>query len=71
MTVVYAIAEGLTAQEVGQRLGISEQTVKNHLHSVNLKLGTESRIELLHAFGWVTLPRAVVSTARETWTEAA
>ena len=34
---------GLSNQEIGCRLGIALQTVKNHLHSANKKLSTKKR----------------------------
>ena len=34
---------GLTNEQIGDRLGTALQTVKNHLNSVNKKLGTRNR----------------------------
>jgi DNA-binding CsgD family transcriptional regulator len=38
-------AEGLRSREIAARLGISEPTVKTHLHNVYRKLGVTNRVE--------------------------
>jgi two-component system NarL family response regulator len=43
--VLQAIAEGLTSKEIGERLFISENTVKNHVRNILDKLGLRSRSE--------------------------
>lgn len=45
--IVRAVSEGLTNQEIGERLGLSKHTVKNHLFKVFEKLGVSNRVELL------------------------
>jgi len=45
--VVKMIAAGLRNREIGERLSISENTVKVHLHNIYEKLGVEGRMELL------------------------
>ena len=40
------VACGLSNQEIGRLLDISEQTVKNHLQSIFRKLALENRVEL-------------------------
>ncbi len=40
-------AEGLSNAEIGERLGISEKTVKYHLRSIFFKLGVKRRAELV------------------------
>lgn len=44
--VVQLVAQGLGNREIGQKLFISEQTVKNHLHNIFDKLGVFDRLEL-------------------------
>ena len=43
--VLDLVAEGLSNRQVARCLGISEKTVKNHLHTIFGKLGTRSRTE--------------------------
>ncbi|HKU26637.1 MAG TPA: response regulator transcription factor [Candidatus Sulfotelmatobacter sp.] len=45
--IVRAVADGLTNHEIGERLGVSKHTVKNHLLRVFEKLGVSNRVELL------------------------
>lgn len=40
------VAEGLTEAEIGVRLGISKQTVKNHKQTIYLKTGARNAVEL-------------------------
>jgi DNA-binding NarL/FixJ family response regulator len=40
------VAQGFRNREIGQKLFISEQTVKNHLHNIFDKLGVSDRLEL-------------------------
>lgn len=44
--VVQLVAQGYRNKEIGGRLCISEQTVKNHLHNVFEKVGVSDRLEL-------------------------
>jgi DNA-binding NarL/FixJ family response regulator len=44
--IVSLVAQGYTNKEMAQKLFISEQTVKNHLHNVFDKLGVSDRLEL-------------------------
>jgi DNA-binding CsgD family transcriptional regulator len=45
--VALACAEGLTNSEIGEKLFISEQTVKFHLSHIFVKLGVRRRAELI------------------------
>ena len=48
--VVELVSQGFKNKEVAERMFISEQTVKNHLHNIFDKLGVSDRLELvLHA----------------------
>jgi DNA-binding NarL/FixJ family response regulator len=47
MEVVQLIAQGFHNKEIGKKLFISEQTVKNHLHNIFDKLGVSDRLELM------------------------
>ena len=40
------VAQGFKNKEIAERMFISEQTVKNHLHNVFDKLGVSDRLEL-------------------------
>jgi DNA-binding NarL/FixJ family response regulator len=44
--VAELVWEGLTNRDIGQRLGTTEQVVKNYLRSTFDKLGVWSRLEL-------------------------
>jgi DNA-binding NarL/FixJ family response regulator len=44
--VVRMIAAGLRNRDIGERLSISENTVKVHLHNIYEKLGVDGRLEL-------------------------
>jgi len=43
--VLGLLAEGLTTKEMAQRLGITDRTVKFHVHSVCAKLGAANRTQ--------------------------
>jgi DNA-binding NarL/FixJ family response regulator len=44
--IVGLVAQGFRNREIGEKLFISEQTVKNHLHNIFDKLGVSDRLEL-------------------------
>jgi DNA-binding NarL/FixJ family response regulator len=44
--VARLVADGYSNKEVGNRLSISEQTVKNHIQSIFRKLDLNNRVEL-------------------------
>jgi len=43
--ILRALISGTAATGVAKRLGISDQTLRNHLHHINQKLGTHNRLE--------------------------
>ena len=46
MQIARAVAEGRGNREIAAQLGITEQTVKNHLTSIFEKMGVASRLQL-------------------------
>jgi DNA-binding CsgD family transcriptional regulator len=49
-SVLHLFSEGKNSQEIARALGISLQTLRNHLHHVNDKLGTHNRLQaVMHA----------------------
>src|ERR1700680_308039 len=49
--IVVLVAQGYKNKEMAEKMFISEQTVKNHLHNIFDKLGVSDRLELaLYAF---------------------
>jgi two-component system nitrate/nitrite response regulator NarL len=46
MRVIAAVVEGATNREIAEQLGMSEQTVKNHLSHIFDKVGVSNRLEL-------------------------
>jgi two-component system, NarL family, nitrate/nitrite response regulator NarL len=46
MEVVQLVAQGFQNKEIGKKLFISKQTVKNHMHNIFDKLGVSDRLEL-------------------------
>jgi DNA-binding NarL/FixJ family response regulator len=45
--IVQMVAQGLRNRTIGERLSITESTVKVHLHNIYQKLGVEGRLELV------------------------
>src|SRR5439155_27221073 len=61
-TVLATAAEGLTAREIGRRLGVSERTVTTHLNNIYRKLGANGRVSAVSTalrIGVLKLPEAV------------
>jgi two-component system nitrate/nitrite response regulator NarL len=46
LQVIAAVVEGAGNKDIGKTLGLSEQTVKNHLSNIFDKLGVSNRLEL-------------------------
>ena len=62
-TIATLVCQGLTNQEVAQRLVLSVKTVGYHLGNVYAKLGVHSRTRL--AAAWAADPEAVATTGRD------
>jgi DNA-binding CsgD family transcriptional regulator len=45
--IVEALLSGCTNKEIAQRLGVSDQTIKNQLTTLYRKLGLSGRLELV------------------------
>jgi len=44
------VAEGMSNREIGDRVGISEKTVKNHVSNILSKMHAHRRAEIIHFF---------------------
>jgi len=44
--VVHLLAEGLSTREIGQKLSVTEHTIRNYLSNIYEKLGVSGRVEL-------------------------
>ena len=47
--VVTLVCDGLSNRDIAEKLGVTEGTIKIHLHAIYEKLGVLSRIELMIA----------------------
>jgi two-component system, NarL family, nitrate/nitrite response regulator NarL len=47
--VIAFVCDGLSNSEIARKLGVTEGTVKIHLHAIYEKLGVRSRMELMIA----------------------
>ena len=54
--VLRLVGLGCSNKGVADRLGVSVQTVKNHMTVVLEKLDVESRVEAFRAVGWLKVP---------------
>jgi DNA-binding NarL/FixJ family response regulator len=48
LEIIDLVAQGLTNQEIGERLMISKRTVDNHVSNVFTKTGAKNRVALLN-----------------------
>jgi len=56
--IIQVLAEGITNKEIGRRLGLTEGTVKVHLHRIYRKLGIANRTVLAVLAPTIALVRA-------------
>jgi RNA polymerase sigma factor (sigma-70 family) len=47
--IITLLCDGLSNKKIAKRLGVTEGTVKSHLHTIYGKLGVQSRSELMSA----------------------
>ena len=45
--IVRLVADGMRNEEISQRLGVTEHTIRNYLSHIFDKLGMSSRVELV------------------------
>ena len=65
LEILVQVARGRTNRGVGQALGISERTVRNHLRTISHKLSTSDRtraVVLSIERGWIAIPLEPEST---------
>ncbi len=55
--ILELLLEALENRDIAQKLGISEQTVKNHVHNLYEKLDVSNRIQLIKVMGRLTSER--------------
>lgn len=59
LEILTLLAEGLTREQIGERLFISANTVKSHLHTLASELGARNAVHLVTIFyqkGWLAFP---------------
>jgi DNA-binding NarL/FixJ family response regulator len=57
--VLALVARGLTNRQVGEALGISERTVRNHMRAILRKLRSRDRthaVVMAISAGWISIP---------------
>jgi DNA-binding NarL/FixJ family response regulator len=72
MEILELVVQGMSNRKIAYQLGISHQTVKNHMTAILRKLGATGRTEAaVHALrrGWVPLRRQGSDTADEATSE--
>ena len=59
LEILTNVAQGRTNRQIGELLGISEKTVRNHLRTIAHKLNTSDRthaVVLAIGNGWIPIP---------------
>ena len=56
LRTLIAVAHGRTYREAAFDLGLSEQTVKNHMSDAFDRLDVNSMVGAFHAMGWLRVP---------------
>ncbi len=59
LEVLMHVARGLSNRQIGEALGISSRTVRNHLRTVAVKLSTSDRtraVVIAIERGWIAIP---------------
>jgi two-component system nitrate/nitrite response regulator NarL len=65
------LAPGARNKEIADRLGVSESTIKNHLHNIYVKLNLSSRSELARWYRTVAQPNGSLPSSLRMVTERA
>jgi two-component system response regulator DegU len=69
LEILSLVAQGRTNRQVGEELGISERTVRNHMAAILRKLHSRDRTQAVVfaiANGWIAIPiEAQAAAARE------
>lgn len=45
--IIVCLKDGLSDKAIANRLGIAISTVKNHMHTIHVKLGVETRLQII------------------------
>jgi len=59
LEILSNVAKGMTNREIGQSLGISERTVRNHMRAIMKRLASSDRthaVVLAIGNGWIPIP---------------
>jgi DNA-binding NarL/FixJ family response regulator len=59
LEILRNVARGQTNREIGERLGISERTVRNHMRSILKRLASSDRthaVVVAIGNGWIAIP---------------
>lgn len=64
LQIIHLRARGLTNKEIAGELRVSDQTIKNHISMVLVKLAVTTTEEAFTALGWLSPPDQPVAVAR-------